>query len=63
MRPISVVQKFKETANAHEQTRKPSIDISLTETPTPHYPRRVGKTNDGRNREIPKILECMIFSV
>jgi len=32
VRYISAVQKFTETANAHEQTRMPPIDISLVET-------------------------------
>jgi len=31
--------------------------------PASHYSRRVGKTNDGRNREIPEILKHRIFSV
>jgi len=63
VRPIYIfaAQKFEKTANAHEQTRTPLIGILLAETP--NYLRRVGKMNDGRNRETPEILESTIFSV
>jgi len=45
-RYVSVVRKLTETTNAPEQSRTPPIGISLTETPAPHYPRRVGKTSN-----------------
>jgi len=55
-RYISVIQKLTETTNAADQHL-------ARRNPAPHYPHRVGKTNDGRNQEIPEILKHRIFSV
>jgi len=48
---IFAIQEFNETTNTPEQSRTPPIDISLADTPDPRYPRRLEKTNNGRNRE------------
>jgi len=60
---IFAAQKFSEPTNTLKQSRTLPIGISLAENPAPHYPRRVGKTSDGRNRETPEILEHANFTV
>jgi len=60
---ISVVRKLTETMNAPKQSRMPPIGISLTETLAPHYPRRVGKTSNERNREMPETFDHAIFTI